>query len=492
MASRATGMKDDAGDGHQMEKNTFYWVRVFYSCVAVVFSIVVVVKGLLDGQTAVWDTLPGYGALLMCIFFLFFIGCCEGFQIAVMKLAKLPTSQLKEKYPAAHKNVQLLFTGRNSQSFMIGRQVFVAMMMVLLGRVTSFKDREDDVFGFPMWFKDGFLTTGILGAIFVVNVGQLSFRMLASAFPVIFLNNYVMYVLLRIALIVEATGVVNAAWPLTWALDYCLGLRPDPFDIDDDDDDDEGFDGGWVKQVRRASMAGSQRSSAPSSPDATADLNTSRDRLIDVPADDVEDGDDGDGDGIFAAAMLAFSGHAAADEDQDEDTTGNDQAGYITVDVSTVATHNTAASNVDQTKKVRELEHKLSEAQKRIKDLEEEWAAAREEALRAREEALNVRERAIDTIELVGSAYLFVLACSLLCLLPKPSRLATTCCAVQSRAYNLLTTCVCWFVLQYRVAQPLQTAWSSPARTSTGSSSSASSPDRLSLPNLQLKTSTSI
>jgi len=207
---------------------------VFYSVVIVIFAAVVVVKGLLSGQTAVWETLPGYGALLLCIFFLFFIGCCEGFQISVMKLAKLPSSQLRTKYPTAYRTITLLFTGRNSQAFMIGRQVFVAMMMVILGRSTSFKDRDDDVFGFPMWFKDGFLTTGILGAIFVVNVGQLSFRMLATAFPVIFLNNYVMYVLLRIGLLVEMTGIFNAVWPLTWFLDSCLGLKDDPFSNDEE------------------------------------------------------------------------------------------------------------------------------------------------------------------------------------------------------------------------------------------------------------------
>jgi hypothetical protein len=75
---------------------------------------------------------------------------------------------------------------------------------------------------------DAFLESGILGAIFVVNIGQLSFRMMASCFPVLFIDNYVMYVILRVSLLVEKTGVCNACWPLSWALDLGLGLQEDP------------------------------------------------------------------------------------------------------------------------------------------------------------------------------------------------------------------------------------------------------------------------
>ena len=101
------------------------------------------------------------------------------------------------------------------------------MLMILLARVTSFKPGQD-VLGFHRWAVAAFLETGILGAIFVVNVGQLSFRMLASSFPVIFVNNYIMYALLEIALAVEATGVFNACWPLSWAVGKLLGLKEDP------------------------------------------------------------------------------------------------------------------------------------------------------------------------------------------------------------------------------------------------------------------------
>jgi hypothetical protein len=208
-------------------KNWFHYLRCVYSVVAVIFAATVVIYGLLNGKTNCWDTLPGGNALVLSLFFMFFIGCCEGFQIAAMKLSRLPASQLESDYPVAHKVIIRLFAGNNLKRFLVGRQVFVAMMMVLLGRVTSFKNNQD-VWGFKQWAMDGFLETGILGAIFVVNVGQLSFRMLASTFPVIFINSYIMYGLLEIALAVEATGVFNSCWVLAWGMDAILKMPEDP------------------------------------------------------------------------------------------------------------------------------------------------------------------------------------------------------------------------------------------------------------------------
>ena len=35
------------------------------------------------------------------------------------------------------------------------------------------------------------------------------------------------YLLLRITLVVESTGVVNACWPLAWFIDWLFGCKPD-------------------------------------------------------------------------------------------------------------------------------------------------------------------------------------------------------------------------------------------------------------------------
>eukprot|EP00041_Stephanoeca_diplocostata_P020825 m.474091 g.474091 ORF g.474091 m.474091 type:complete len:532 (+) comp21670_c3_seq32:168-1763(+) len=221
-------------------KNWLYHARVLMSVCVVIFASVFIVKGLFAEQTGAtngvgWNKLPGVGAFFVCIFFLFFIGCCEGFQIAAVTLAKVPSSELRTKYPVAYRTALMLYTGRNLQAFLVGRQVFVAMLMVLLAKATGYAGTDGDLVTGSDWgmgrrFNEALLQTGILGAIFVVNVGQLSFRMAATAFPILFINNYVMYALLRVALLVEMTGAFNSCWVLAWAVDHTLRLQHDPFD----------------------------------------------------------------------------------------------------------------------------------------------------------------------------------------------------------------------------------------------------------------------
>ena len=87
----------------KMQKNWFHVVRCIYSVALVLFAVVVVSYGSIQGQTNCWDTLPAGGALALSWFFLFFIGCCEGFQIAAMTLAKMPKEELRKTYPLAYK-----------------------------------------------------------------------------------------------------------------------------------------------------------------------------------------------------------------------------------------------------------------------------------------------------------------------------------------------------------------------------------------------------
>lgn len=68
---------------------------------------------------------------------------------------------------------------------------------------------------------------------FVVNVGQLASQVLASVFPISFINNHFINWLLKIMLFVEFLGVVNACWPLTWFLNWIWQMKPDPITSED-------------------------------------------------------------------------------------------------------------------------------------------------------------------------------------------------------------------------------------------------------------------
>ena len=241
----------------RMTKNCFYYFRCTISVCVVVFAGIFLVKGWAMSQTGAttgpgWEKLPGGAAVVVSIFFLTVMSMAEGLQVSALVLMKQPTSEFKEKSPLAYKTCQLLFKGRNMQAFLVGRQFLVAMMMVLLARVTGYAGSNgvlvagDDAmvnvtdgsgevvgeapavgedWGMGKGFNEWLLQTGWLGAVFVCNVAQLASQVTASIFPVAFINNRILNVLLRVMLFVEFSGIVNSCWPLAWVLDSMLGLE---------------------------------------------------------------------------------------------------------------------------------------------------------------------------------------------------------------------------------------------------------------------------
>jgi len=240
--------QNEADPAKRMTKGFSYYFRCLMSVTLVVFSGILIGKGLYYGQTGAnkgvgWEKLPGWAAVLIALLFLFIMACAEGLQVSALALAKIRSNTYKQRAPLAYRTTQILYAGRNMQAFMVGRQFFVAMMMVLLAKVTSYagKDgvlegRTDEDWGLGKGFNEGLLQTGFFGALFVCNVAQLASQVTASIFPVALINNHVLNWLLQIMLLTEASGIVNSCWPIAWMVDACAGLRKDPYDCDDDVD----------------------------------------------------------------------------------------------------------------------------------------------------------------------------------------------------------------------------------------------------------------
>ena len=104
------------------------------------------------------------------------------------------------------------------------------MSMFLLARVTttSYKPTlsvNDDV-GFSSQIDD-FFNTGLPGAFITTVIASLAWRILASCFPVAFMNSSVVYPTIRLCLFLESTGVFSAAWVSAKGLRAILRLQPD-------------------------------------------------------------------------------------------------------------------------------------------------------------------------------------------------------------------------------------------------------------------------
>merc|ERR1719471_2491345 len=150
----------------------------------------------------------------------------------VIALATVEGSTYKDQSPLAHRVAELALRGRNMSAFLAGRQFLTAMNMVLLSKVTSYAGADGELlpggdWGFGTFFNT-LLQTGFVGAIFVVNVAQLASQVTASIFPVAVINNHFMYWLLVLMLFIEAFGIINACWPLCYAIDKIFGMEDDP------------------------------------------------------------------------------------------------------------------------------------------------------------------------------------------------------------------------------------------------------------------------
>ena len=131
----------------------------------------------------------------------------EGMQIAAFALINMPDEELSQ-HGVASANCKLMFAGQNLQAFLIGRQIFVASLMFIVAKIAtiSIADGGDNIFNVPDGFQS-FLDTGLLGAIVLTII--------ASSFPLAFMSNLVIYIIIRICLVLEGTGICSAAW-LYW------------------------------------------------------------------------------------------------------------------------------------------------------------------------------------------------------------------------------------------------------------------------------------
>merc|ERR1712003_133286 len=87
-------------------------------------------------------------------------------------------------------------------------------------------DNEENVLGLPDGVQK-FLNLGFQGALITTILGSISWQLVAGAFPVAFLSNIVTYILLRICLFLEATGICNGAWVLAGIHKSIAGFQRD-------------------------------------------------------------------------------------------------------------------------------------------------------------------------------------------------------------------------------------------------------------------------
>jgi hypothetical protein len=194
----------------------FFWGRCLMSVAILGISSAVTIEAIFDGNTKMWDSVPPAASLVVFFVLLIVVGILEAMQIAYFAVSKLTKAEREQSY-FSKKTCKLLFenNARGLAAFMIGRQLSVVTCMFFVARISSVSMDEGDpnIFGVSDSVQKLF-NTGLLGAVIVALLGSIPWRLIASAFPMFFVNNPIVYVFLRVCLFFEMTGICSGAWVL--------------------------------------------------------------------------------------------------------------------------------------------------------------------------------------------------------------------------------------------------------------------------------------
>jgi len=228
MFSKLTGTPIESNEPPRSTlQNAFFWARVVMSVAILAFCLAVTLVALFDGKTGMWQGVPPYVSVILLFVLMCIVGMMEGMQIALFAVVNLPEEELGQHMIAA-KNCQLTFKGHNLQRFLIGRQIFVATLTFVIARIATpnYGENDDNIWGVSNGFQ-AFLDTGLTGAVINTIIGSLAWRIIASSFPLAFLSNPAIYVIIRICLILEASGLCSGAWVLVRMNKLLAGYQPD-------------------------------------------------------------------------------------------------------------------------------------------------------------------------------------------------------------------------------------------------------------------------
>jgi CBS domain containing-hemolysin-like protein len=190
------------------------YVRFVFSAALLTFSAVVTCYAILEQKTAFWNSVPGWAALIIFVVALFFLAVMEGLQIALVELKRQEPESFRVSHPRAYRIGELASKGDNVERFLLGRQVFVVCLVFFVAKLTTIHSTGGD-FLFPVHpvIQVIFLETGLLACVLVVIVSQLLPQIIASKYPVQFMQlEIVMKPALLACLALEATGITHMCW----------------------------------------------------------------------------------------------------------------------------------------------------------------------------------------------------------------------------------------------------------------------------------------
>jgi len=208
-----------------------FWTRAILSLFVLVGSLGIVVVSYLNGWTNMWRNIPEWGAILIFFSLIIFMGTLEGLQVALFAAVDLPEEDLNG-CTIAKNNCSLVFEGTNLQSLLVGRQACVTACIFIIARITSINTDHEDlvegqtILGLPYWFQ-WFVNLGLIPVLSTTILGSLLWRLIASSYPLAVLSNPFIYIIIRVCIFIDMTGVLSSAWVLAFFQRVILFFKTD-------------------------------------------------------------------------------------------------------------------------------------------------------------------------------------------------------------------------------------------------------------------------
>jgi len=216
-------------------KKALFWLRVLFSLAISIFAIVVFMTALLGGNTPVREEIPKAVSIVSLLVLVLLGGFMEALQIALFAVKHLPAAdpvESNDNNSRATQNLQLIFEQNKLEAFLVGRQIAQTVIMFLIARIITIdmksngNDETNNLFGVPDPVQ-AFFNSGLLNALVSTIFASLSWRVTANAFPMVFLSNQISIWIIRLCLVVEGTGICDAAWSFARIHQFLVRYRPD-------------------------------------------------------------------------------------------------------------------------------------------------------------------------------------------------------------------------------------------------------------------------
>ena len=183
-------------------------LKYAWSSVATIGSLFIIFYGI-KIKAYVLPTPPG-ATYIIFFLFLILLFYLEGLMIAIVATQYWDRESFKEAYPRAYLLHELINRPHNVKRFIIGRQFCTVLTNFMLGQITtmdSFPSAGYNPIGFYIIVK-----SGLVGVMVVLAFAQLCPELLASEYPLRFMNLPGAYSVGCLSLCFDACGVGHCAW----------------------------------------------------------------------------------------------------------------------------------------------------------------------------------------------------------------------------------------------------------------------------------------